>query len=114
MAQVDVPLIDVHTHMRLEALPLARRYDSVYLDTTYVDPTMVEIGVAAVGADKILFGSDAAEGFDVGHAVPRARPPRSYAELIAGIRQRGVGEAELERITYHNARRLFGLEHRVP
>jgi predicted TIM-barrel fold metal-dependent hydrolase len=99
-------------HLRLEAIPLARRYDNVYLDTTYVDPMMVEIGVAAAGADKILFGSDAAEGFDVGHPVARARPPRSYAGLIAAIRQRGVSEAELVKITYLNARRLFGLERR--
>lgn len=97
-------------HLRLEAIPLAKRYENVYLDTTYLDPLMVEVGVDALGADKILFGSDAAEGFEVGHAPGRVRPRRSYAELIAGLRARGISEAALRRIAYENARELFGLK----
>jgi len=107
-AYPDVVLI--LAHLRVEGIPLAKRYDQVYLDTTYVDPMMVEIGVDAVGPDKLLFGSDACEGFDVGHASGRARPPRSYAGLIKGIRERGVTEEALERIVYLNAKRVFGLD----
>lgn len=103
----DVPLI--LAHLRMEAIPLARRYDNVYLDTTYMEPYIVEVGVAALGPDKILFGSDAAEGFDVGHATTRPRPPRSYVGLVNSLRQRGISEAYLEKICYQNARALFCL-----
>lgn len=103
----DVALI--LAHLRVEAIPLAKRYDQVYLDTTYVDPMMVEIGVDALGPDKLLFGSDACEGFEVGRVPGRVRPARSYAGLIQGMRERGVSDAALEKILYLNAVRVFGL-----
>jgi predicted TIM-barrel fold metal-dependent hydrolase len=106
-AYPDVILI--LAHLRLEAIPLAKRYDNVFVDTTYVDPVRVELGVDALGPDKILFGSDACEGFDVGRPVGRARPPRSYASLIAGLRERGISETALEKILYRNASRIFGI-----
>ena len=110
-AYPDVVLI--LAHLRLGAIPLAKRYDNVYLDTTYVDPLMVEVGVDALGPGKILFGSDAAEGFDVGHAPGRERPRRSYAGLIESLRARGISASELHsetalaQILYQNARTLF-------
>ena len=104
-AYPDVVLI--LAHLRLGAIPLAKRYDNVYLDTTYMDPITVEVGVDALGPRKILFGSDAAEGFDVGHAVGRERPRRSYVAMIEGLRARGISEAALEQILYQNARALF-------
>ena len=104
-AYPDVVLI--LAHLRLGAIPMAKRYDSVHLDTTYVDPLMVEIGVDALGPDKILFGSDAAEGFDVGRVPGRERPKRSYARLIGALRDRGIAEGALEKILYQNARDLF-------
>jgi predicted TIM-barrel fold metal-dependent hydrolase len=104
-AYPDVVLI--LAHLRLGAIPLAKRYDNVYLDTTYVDPLMVEVGVDALGPDKILFGSDAAEGFDVGRVPGRERPRRSYASLIEALRTRGISEGDLERILCRNARDLF-------
>ncbi len=107
-AYPDVALI--LAHLRLEAIPLARRYDNVYLDTTYVEPWVVEVGLAAAGPEKILFGSDAAEGFDVGHAVVRGRPRRSYAMLVAGMRERGISDSNLEKILWGNARALFKLQ----
>ena len=97
-------------HLRLGAIPLAKRYENVYLDTTYMDPVMVEIGVDALGAEKILFGSDAAEGFEVGHPPGRERPRRSYAGLIQGLRERGITETDLEKILYQNTRRLFRID----
>ena len=107
-AYPSVPLI--LAHLRPGAIPLAKRYDNVFLDTTYVDPLMVEIGVDALGAGKILFGSDAAEGFEVGHPAARPRPPRSYARLIEGLRGRGISDADLDQILYENARRLFHID----
>jgi predicted TIM-barrel fold metal-dependent hydrolase len=106
-AYPQVPLI--LEHLRPGAIPLARRYENVYLDTAYVDAWMVEVGVAAAGATKVLFGSDACEGFDVGRTPGRIRPRRSYAGLIAALQERGIGDTDLEMILYRNARALFGL-----
>jgi predicted TIM-barrel fold metal-dependent hydrolase len=107
-AYPDVILI--LAHLRWGAIPLAKRYDNVYLDTTYVDAQTVEIGVDALGPSKILFGSDAAEGFDVGRPPGRERPRRSYAALIQGLRERGLSDTALEQILYRNARTLFGID----
>jgi predicted TIM-barrel fold metal-dependent hydrolase len=106
-AYPDVVLI--LAHLRWGAIPLAKRYNNVYLDTTYVDALTVEVGVDALGASKIIFGSDAAEGFDVGRAPARPRPRRSYAGLIAGLRERGISDAALDKILYQNARAIFGI-----
>ena len=96
-------------HLRWGAIPLAKRYTNVYLDTTYMDPITVEIGVDALGPGKIVFGSDAAEGFDVGRVPGKVRPRRSYADLIAGLRLRGIVNSALEKILYRNAQAIFNL-----
>jgi predicted TIM-barrel fold metal-dependent hydrolase len=96
--------------LRWGAIPLAKRYENVYLDTTYVDARTVEIGVDALGPSKLLFGSDAAEGFEVGRTPGRVRPRRSYAALIEGLRERGISDVALEQICYRNARDLFGMD----
>jgi predicted TIM-barrel fold metal-dependent hydrolase len=106
-AYPDVVLI--LAHLRLEAIPLAKRHEQVFVDTAYVDPVRVELAVDALGPTKILFGSDACEGFDVGREPGRKRPPRSYTSLLAGLRARGIGDAALERICYANASELFRL-----
>jgi predicted TIM-barrel fold metal-dependent hydrolase len=106
-AYPDVVLI--LAHLRLGAIPLAKRCPNVYLDTTYMDPITVEVGVDALGPGKILFGSDAAEGFTVGHPPYRERPPRSYAGLIEGLRGRGISGSALEQILYRNAQSVFKL-----
>jgi predicted TIM-barrel fold metal-dependent hydrolase len=109
LVQAYPGVILILAHLRLGAIPLAKRYDNIYLDTTYVDPAMVELGVDALGPDKILFGSDAAEGFDVGRPPARPRPPRSYAGLLAGLRARGITDAALEKIMARNARSIFNI-----
>lgn len=106
-AYPDVYLI--LAHLRLEAIPLAKRYDNVFLDTTYVAPSRVELGVDALGASKILFGTDACEGFDVGHEPGRVRPRRSYQGIIESYRERGISDAALEQILYANAKSLLNL-----
>ena len=102
-------VVVILAHLRLGAIPLAKRHHNVYLDTTYVDAIMVEIGVDALGPEKILFGSDACEGFDVGHEPVRARPRRSYAGIIGQLRERGISDSALEKILHTNARFLFDI-----
>lgn len=110
-AYPDVVLI--LAHLRLGAIPLAKRYENVFVDTTYMDPITVEVGVDVLGAGKVLFGTDAAEGFDVGHPVTRPRPPRSYAVLVQGLLERGISESALEKILYGNARELFQIAAKI-
>ena len=88
LIQAYPDVILILAHLRWGAIPLAKRYSNVFVDTTYMDPRTVEIGVDSLGPGKILFGSDAAEGFDVGHTPGRVRPRRSYADLIDGLRAR--------------------------
>ncbi len=107
-AYPEVPLI--LAHLRWGAIPLAKRYANVFVDTTYMDPMVIEIGLDALGPDKILFGTDAAEGFDVGRPSGRERPRRSYSGLINGLRARGIAEMSLEKMCFHNARVLFHLK----
>ena len=103
----DVQLI--MAHLRLEAIPLAKRYDNVYLDTTHARPRIVEMAEPIVGSERILFGTDAPAGFDVGHAMPRKRPPRCYAEIIGDLLALDIPDASMERILSTNTQRLFGL-----
>lgn len=109
LIQAYPEVILILAHLRWGAIPLARRYANVFVDTTYMDAQTVEIGVHTLGPEKILFGSDAAEGFEVGHVPGRVRPPRSYAGLIAGLRTRGLSESALEKILSQNARAIFNL-----
>ena len=109
LIQAYPQVVLILAHLRWGAIPLAKRYANVYLDTTYMDSQTVEIGVDALGPGKIVFGSDAAEGFDVGHAPGRERPRRSYAGLLAGLRARGMAESALEKIMFRNAQEIFHL-----
>lgn len=97
-------------HLRWGAIPLAKRYDNVFLDTTYMNAVTVEIGLDALSADKILFGSDAAEGFDVGRKPGRERPCRSYQGLIESYLERGISYKALEKICHENAKKLFNIQ----
>ena len=107
-AYPDVVLI--LAHLSLEAIPLAKRHENVYVDTTYMDAMRVELGVDALGPSKILFGSDACEGFEVGRVPGRERPRRSYFGIIQGFRERGISEAALQQICHDNARSIFGID----
>jgi len=96
-------------HLKVEAIPLAKRYENVFVDTTYMDPLVVEVGVDALGPTKVVFGSDACEGFDVGRTPGRIRPQRSYAGIIQGLRERGLTDTQLEIICFQNAKDVFDL-----
>ena len=106
-AYPDVQL--VLAHLRLEAIPVAKRHDNVYVDTTHVDAKLVEVGLDVLGASKILFGTDAPAGFDVGREMPRQRARRSYAGIIEDLRARGIPESAMTQILYENARAVFGI-----
>ena len=107
-AYPDVILI--LAHLRWGAIPLAKRYSNVLVDTTYVSPVTVEIGLDALGPEKIMFGSDAAEGFNVGRTPGRPRPRRSYRSLLDGLEARGITESALIQMCYLNARDLFNIK----
>lgn len=106
-AYPDVPLI--LGHLPLEAILVAKRYEHAYGDTTHVPPLRLEIAYDVLGPNKILFGTDAPAGFDVGHGVVRERPRRSYRDILAILRQVGIPDSALEKILSQNARPLFGI-----
>jgi predicted TIM-barrel fold metal-dependent hydrolase len=110
LARAFPDVVLILAHIRPGSIPIAKRYANVFVDTTYMEPWIVEVGVDALGAEKILFGSDAAEGFDVGHAVPRERPHRSHAALIQGLKDRGLPDPVLEKILFQNACDLFKIK----
>ncbi len=71
-----------------------RRAGNVYVDTSAMrDPAMVRKAIEAIGADRILFGSD----------FPFYLP----AEIAALISSSGAAEADLERILRRNAAELL-------
>ena len=107
-AYPDVILI--LAHLRWGAIPLAKRYSNVLVDTTYVSPVTVEIGLDALGPEKIMFGSDAAEGFNVGRTPGRSRPRRSYRSLLDGLKARSITVSALRQMCYLNAKNLFDIK----
>ena len=55
-------------------------------------------------------GTDAPAGFDIGRAVDRDRPRRSYEGLIGELCACDVTDTGLERILAGNAHALFALD----
>lgn len=72
-------------------------YENVYLDTSgmLADAGMLEFAVATVGAERILFGSDA--------------PLRQFAPALARIDAAALNDAQRKAIRGENFKRLFSL-----
>lgn len=74
---------------------------NLYLDTAHAGPRDVRTAVDAVGADRVLFGSDALAGGDSHHSHVIA--------LLDGMKQT-LNPQELALLASENARRLFTLD----
>jgi len=83
---------------------LARRDARLYLETAQADPEMVLQAIARVGADRVLFGTDASY-FGKGHY-------RTYEPLLMLLRAR-LSDEDYAKVTFANAERLFGLPRRA-
>jgi predicted TIM-barrel fold metal-dependent hydrolase len=99
----EVPIILAHMNMfgrAQDAIAVAERHANVYLDTSWVRPERVLEAVRRVGADKVLWGTDAPLG-GIGHY----QRDRALEYL-----RKHAGTLEYEAVTWSNAACLFCLE----
>jgi predicted TIM-barrel fold metal-dependent hydrolase len=82
----------------VEAIQVAKAFPNVFLDTasSRLYPGAIEMMVAEVGADRVLYGSD----------VPFLSPVPQVGKIVHA----DIGEAEKRMILGQNAARLFGLD----
>ena len=99
----EVPIILAHMNMfgrAQDAIAVAESHSNVYLDTSWVRPERVLEAVRRVGADKVLWGTDAPLG-GIGHY----QRDRALAYL-----RKHAGTLEYEAVTWSNSACLFCLE----
>jgi predicted TIM-barrel fold metal-dependent hydrolase len=95
----DTTFIFAHAgHMWVKAYHAAKPYPNLFFDVSGFDPERgaVEQGVQILGAERILFGSDA--------------PGRGYAAQLAKVQCADISERDKNLILSGNAFRLLGLE----
>ncbi|HOR01618.1 MAG TPA: amidohydrolase family protein [Anaerolineae bacterium] len=99
-ANPEVPIILGHMggDCWWEGIRVARESPNLYLEvcSTWTDPEKVRLAVAAVGAERVLFGSDATL-FDAAYA-------------LGAMEDAGLSAEERALIMGGNARRLFGIK----
>ena len=97
-AYPDVNVILGHMGGRLlvDAVITAQHAPNVYLETSGQMPGYIANGVRAVGADRVLFGTD------IPFNIPEVEVRR--------IRSIGLSEEDLAKITHGNIARLVGLD----
>lgn len=80
-----------------DAIEVARRNSNVWLETACIPyPRLLKAAVEAIGADRLVFGSDA---------------PGAAVELeLRKVRLLGLNDRDLERVLGGNAMRLTGVE----
>ncbi len=96
----DIPirlvLADVDDRQVSEAVALMRQHPNLFVETSGLSATgAVKLLVAAVGAERVLFGSGA--------------PARPLGSALASIRHAGLSEHDLARVMGLNARALLGI-----
>lgn len=94
----DTIFIFAHAgHMWVKAYHAAKPYPNLFFDVSGFDPERgaVEMGVQILGAERILFGSDA--------------PGRNYAAQVAKVQCADISERDKDLILSGNAIRLLGL-----
>jgi predicted TIM-barrel fold metal-dependent hydrolase len=84
--------------MWVKAFQAARPYPNIYFDVSGFDPErgIIEKAVEVLGADRVLYGSDA--------------PGRSYVAQLAKVRYADISEAERAMILGQNAARLLNID----
>lgn len=84
------------TDFKLEAAAVALESDNIYLDTSWILPDLVTRAVAAVGARRVLFSSDAplsALGIEIGCRRAARLTDAERDQVMGGIMLRLLGEA---------------------
>jgi predicted TIM-barrel fold metal-dependent hydrolase len=94
----DTTFVFAHAGMMwVKAVQAIQPYPNLYVDVSGFDPErgIVEKAVEVLGAERVLFGSDA--------------PGRSYAAQVAKVKYAEISEADRALILGGNAARLLGL-----
>ncbi len=86
-----------------EAVALARRHRQVYLDTSAVPLTVLEVVAKALPPGKLLNGSD----YPV---VEEDDPGKAAARTVAALLLAGRGRRDIEAVMYRNLEELLGEE----
>ena len=109
--EVTLVLFHFNIGRPLGGIVTAKRYPNAYVDTCGVPPEAIEVGLDVLGPERILFGTDAPIGWDLGRPYPPGlqRPLRTYRQQIEPLRKLIPSEADLARVLAGNAVRLFGI-----
>ena len=83
---------------RDEALEIARRFEQVYMDTSFQHHAHIRRVGDELGADRLVFGTD--------------WPATDPAAVLRQVRKAGFDDRDTEKILWANAERLLGLEAR--
>jgi uncharacterized protein len=100
-AHPDLKVVLLHMGGRVhsDAIITAQQAPNVYLETAAQMPRSIVAAVQALGADRVIFGTDTP------YAIPEVEVRR--------IQTLGLGEDELRKITRDNVHGLLGLTERV-
>jgi predicted TIM-barrel fold metal-dependent hydrolase len=78
----------------------------VYLETCYSNPYAIKQAVEALGAERVMYGSDSSNG---GYGS-RYEEPGQYMDLMLdAVRLAGLGPGEEEMVLGGSAARLLGV-----
>ena len=116
----QVPVVLYHTYMgfpegRARALAHARELGNLWLETSWCSSDFALEAVAAVGPERVLFGSDG--GVDGARHYRQDPPNVEFRETYVGIMlrlRRELGPDAGRAVLGDNARRLFRLPGRRP
>lgn len=93
----EVPFIMCHMNLfhSEEAISIAKRYENVYLETSWQTPKNIRRAISAIGSERVVFGSD--------------WPYASQSSSLAVVRKACGSDRSLQNVFYSNARRLLRL-----
>lgn len=86
-------------------LMIAYKHDNVYLDTVQSKPEHVAQAVAAIGAERVIFGTDWEQTW-----AALKTPEDLYTRSLAIVEKSGISEAEKAWVLGRTAATLFGID----
>ena len=89
-------LYDDTGDLNREAIRYSKELDNLYVETSWVKTPMIVEAVKTLGADKVIFGTDAP--FDGEY---------HYPQYLQRMKDTGLGEKDLEKVMYSNSKKLF-------
>lgn len=97
----NIPMILAHMglHDKQDALRMGRRFENVYVDTSFSSVYWIKKALNAMGSDRVLFGSD----------WPASRPEVALPLVLKATK--GYPQTR-EKLLFKNAKRLLGLDNR--